>query len=80
MPDDLVGAFIVTTDDEKMFFCSAQPHGADLEPRWVFHDTKGTEYMGPRVSVERTPDAVRGLVNEWWTLTKASSAFPERLE
>ena len=66
MTDQAIGPFIVTTDDGRMFHCSVAPDERADDAYWVLRDTRGTRYTGPRVSHERTPDAVRGLVNAWW--------------
>jgi hypothetical protein len=63
-----------------MFHCSVESLGANHEPRWMLRDSNGIQYLGPPVSLDHTPDAVRGLVNEWWALAKLSSSLTERAE
>ena len=61
-----VGPFIVATDDGTMFHCSLIPVGSDQRLFWIFRDARGLEYLGPPARDERSREAVRALVAEWW--------------
>jgi hypothetical protein len=66
---EAIGPFIVTTDDGRMFHCSVVGE-TERQRRWVLRDSDGRRYDGPDMMAERSPDAVRRLVNEWWKLRK----------
>jgi len=61
-----VGPFIVAADDGTMFHCSLNPVGNNQQVCWIFRDARGMEYIGPPDRNERSRDAVRALVAEWW--------------
>ena len=69
MSNDIIGPFVITTDDGRMFHCSVVGE-TEWERRWLLRDALGRRYDGPDMMAERSPDAVRRLVNQWWELKK----------
>ena len=65
--------FSVVTDDGTVFRCSLSALGRETEPRWVLLDSGGQQYIGPLAEQDKSPDAVRQLVNEWWEMKKGHS-------
>jgi len=66
--------FSVATDDGTVFRCSLATLGREAEPRWVLLDAGGQQYIGPLAERDKSPEAVRHLVNEWWELKKGGTA------
>ena len=64
---------IVTTDDGTMFRCSLSALAREGEPRWVLLDSRGAQFIGPPVTKDRSPAAVRKQINEWWAARKESA-------
>lgn len=64
---------IVTTDDGTMFRCSLSALAREGEPRWVLLDSHGAQFIGPPVTKDRSPTAVRKQINDWWTARKDST-------
>lgn len=71
MNQDVIGPFVVTTNDGRLFHCALESVGPSQQPRWIFRDTLGTEYIGPRRRAERTAEEVRHIVARWWTTRMA---------
>ena len=71
---------IVTTDDGTMFRCSLSALAREGEPRWVLLDSHGAQFIGPPVTKDRSPAAVRKQINDWWAARKdaAPSAHRDR--
>ncbi len=69
LTDDTI---IVTTDDGTMFRCSLSTLAREGEPRWVLLDSRGAQFIGPPVTDDRSPDAVRRQINDWWTAKNES--------
>ena len=67
MTQDAIGPFVVTTNDGRLFHCALESVGRSRQPRWVFRDSLGTEYIGPPRREERTAEDVRRIVARWWT-------------
>jgi hypothetical protein len=59
-------AVVVTTDDGTQLRCSIAALGRETEPRWVVFDSKANQYVGPVVDTDRSPEAVKRLITEWW--------------
>lgn len=64
---------IVTTDDGTMFRCSLSALAREGEPRWVLLDSRGSQFIGPPVTEDRSPAAVRKQISEWWAARKAAA-------
>ena len=72
--DKFVEPFIVTVADGKKFRCSVAALGRESDPRWILLDTSGTQYVGPPVEPDKSPEAVEQLVSGWWEARKSSRA------
>jgi len=59
-------AIIVTTDDGVQLRCSVAAVGRETEPRWAIFDSNANQYVGPVVQSDRSPEAVRRVITEWW--------------
>jgi hypothetical protein len=59
-------AVIVTTDDGTQLRCAIAAVGRETEPRWAVIDSKANQYVGPVVDADRSSDAVKRLITEWW--------------
>ena len=64
-------AFIVTTDDGRMFQCSVESIADTQQPRWIFIDTNQVRYVGPPWPGVTLEPELRRLVNDWWREKKA---------
>jgi hypothetical protein len=63
---DSADAVIVTTDDGVQLRCSVAALGRETEPRWAVFDSNANQYVGPPVDADRSPDAVKRVIMEWW--------------
>lgn len=68
--------FSVTMADGTTFRCSLSALGREAEPRWVLIDSNGLQYVGPEAAHDKSPDAVRDLVNAWWEARKTEPPPP----
>lgn len=59
-------AIIVKTDDGVQLRCSVAAVGRETQPRWVVFDSKANQYVGPVVDADRSPEAVRRVIMQWW--------------
>ena len=64
--DRVKETIIVETSDGARLRCSAAVIGRGTDPRWVILDSKGEQFVGPRVGLDRTEAGVTQLINEWW--------------
>lgn len=79
MPDS---AYIVTTDDGRLFQCVVEPVGSGQQLRWVFVDSNQVRYIGPAWAGVLLEPQVRALVNVWWETKKSlgqAGMNPEKL-
>jgi hypothetical protein len=64
----------ILTDDGMTFRCSVAWVGRDEDRRWIFVDRNGVDYIGPPCPA-RAPapasDALRAIVNDFWTAKRA---------
>lgn len=80
-PIDGIDAVIVSTDDGTVFHVSPvflggpnSPYPVHVRLRWAVHrmsqrphgDEMPDSYVGPPIQPDRSPAAVRALINEWW--------------
>ena len=70
--DKFVEPFVVTVADGTRFRCSVAALGRETHPRWVLLDTSGSQYVGPVVEPDKSPEAVERLVSTWWEALKSS--------
>jgi hypothetical protein len=70
--DRVLKPFSVTTDDGTVFRCALSSLGRESEPRWVLIDANGQQYIGPLAEQDKSPAAVRQLVNDWWEQKKGA--------
>jgi hypothetical protein len=68
--DRKIEPVVVKTDDGTVLRCSISVIGRETEPRWSLMDAGGVQYMGPPVAPDKSPEAVRRLVSEWWQANK----------
>jgi hypothetical protein len=59
-------SFLVTTDDGVIFGCVRAPLGLGSERRWILHDSRSRQYVGPPAGSDCSPWAVQGLIANWW--------------
>lgn len=64
--DRVKETIIVETSDGARLRCSVAVIGRGTEPRWVILDSKGEQFVGPRVGLDRTEAGVTRLIDEWW--------------
>jgi hypothetical protein len=73
-------AYVITVSDGTLLHCEARSFGADYRPlsrHWSIQSTT-TQYIGPKVQADRSPQAIRRLIDEWWTMKKAAGAHDAR--
>jgi hypothetical protein len=66
-------AYVITVSDGTLLHCVARSFGDDYRPlsrRWSIQSTT-TQYIGPKVQADRSPQAIRRLIDEWWTMKNA---------
>jgi hypothetical protein len=65
--DSIRDTIVVETSDGARLRCSISMIGRETEPRWMILDLKGEQYVGPVVTMDRTPEGIRRLIDRWWT-------------
>jgi hypothetical protein len=68
--DKFVEPLVVIADDGRRFRCSISALGRETEPRWVLLGSDGIQYLGPPVEADKSPEAVKRLISDWWAATK----------
>lgn len=81
-PIDGIESLIVTVDDGTVFHVSPAHFGGTSSKypkhvalRWQIRrlsprphgDERPMSYVGPPIQPDRSPEAVRALINDWWT-------------
>lgn len=64
--DSDIDALVITTDDGTQLRCSIAAVGRETQPRWAVFDSRANQYVGPAVEADRSTEAVRRLITEWW--------------
>jgi hypothetical protein len=64
--DTVKEIIIVQTSDGARLRCSVATVGRGTEPRWMILDSKGQQFVGPRVGLDRSEEGVQRLINDWW--------------
>ena len=75
--DKTIKPIVVKLDDGSVVRCSVSSIGREQQPRWVLIDNDGVQYIGPEATTDKTPEAVKRLIAEWWT-TKKEPGKPNR--
>jgi hypothetical protein len=64
--DEIAEVVIVTTDDGKTFRGSIVATGHETEPRWALMDEHATQFLGPPVLADHSPEAIQRQITDWW--------------
>jgi hypothetical protein len=57
---------VVVLSDGTRLRCSLYALEREVRPRWMIIDVNGTQFRGPFATPDRSPSAVRQLIEEWW--------------
>lgn len=76
--DPIRETVVVETSDGTRLRCSVAAIGRGTEPRWMILDAKGEQFVGPVVTTDRSQEAVRRLIDEWWTGRKHAGSAVSR--
>ena len=71
--DPIPDVHIVETADGARLRCTVSSIGRATEPRWIVIDAKGEQFVGPVVAPDHSPEAVKRLIEEWWSQLKAGT-------
>jgi hypothetical protein len=66
-PED---AYLIGTDDGKLFRCYVESVGPRRERSWCF-TRKAKFYVGPDASAATSLDEVEEMFEKWWAIKKA---------
>jgi hypothetical protein len=76
--DPIRETVVVETSDGTRLRCSVAAIGRGTEPRWMILDAKGEQFVGPVVTTDRSQEAVRHLIDDWWMDRKHAGSAVSR--